>query len=376
MATPRDVIIVGAGPAGVGIAATLRQIGVQDVLIIDRYEIGASFIRWPAETRFITPSFYSNPFGPIDLNAVTPDSSLATSSGREHPDGKAYAKYLSEVLLDYQIPTLLYSNVDQVTLLGTGDYRLITSTGETLETKILIWATGEFQFPERYVFSGSELCCHYADISSWQDFKPADYVIIGGYESAVDAAINLLNVGCKVKMLTRSAPWSANYISDPSISLSPYSKERLENALDNPNLEIYEDAEVCDVSKTLDPDGGYLINTSDGRGWVCSERPILCTGFQCGGGARQIRPFFEWNDEGYPHLTKEDASTLFNRLYLVGPQVRHQQSIFCFIYKFRQRFSIVAAAVASQLNLPINANDWTWTSNVSNSCCSGDDCAC
>uniref|UniRef100_UPI001C2FF9A0 NAD(P)-binding domain-containing protein n=1 Tax=Pantoea sp. GbtcB22 TaxID=2824767 RepID=UPI001C2FF9A0 len=62
MSTPRDVIIVGAGPAGVGIAATLRQIGVQDVLIIDRYEIGASFIRWPAETRFIPPSFYSNPF--------------------------------------------------------------------------------------------------------------------------------------------------------------------------------------------------------------------------------------------------------------------------------------------------------------------------
>ncbi|MFD3226496.1 NAD(P)-binding domain-containing protein [Rahnella aceris] len=65
MNKPREVIIVGAGPAGVGIAALLRRIAVQDILIVDSHEAGASFLRWPEETRFITPSFF-----PIHLDKL------------------------------------------------------------------------------------------------------------------------------------------------------------------------------------------------------------------------------------------------------------------------------------------------------------------
>jgi len=53
------VVIVGAGPAGIGVAAALRDAGVTDVAIIDRQGIGASFRRWPMETRLLTPSFPS-----------------------------------------------------------------------------------------------------------------------------------------------------------------------------------------------------------------------------------------------------------------------------------------------------------------------------
>ncbi|WP_257608467.1 NAD(P)-binding domain-containing protein [Klebsiella pneumoniae] len=47
-------------------AALLRRSAIQDILVVDSHEVGASFMRWPEETRFITPSFFSNPFGQPD----------------------------------------------------------------------------------------------------------------------------------------------------------------------------------------------------------------------------------------------------------------------------------------------------------------------
>ena len=52
-----DAVVVGAGAAGVGVGIALRHAGVENFAVIDRHGVGASFDRWPAETRFITPSF-------------------------------------------------------------------------------------------------------------------------------------------------------------------------------------------------------------------------------------------------------------------------------------------------------------------------------
>lgn len=139
----------------------------------------------------------------------------------------------------------------------------------------------------------------------------------------MDAAVNLLENGSSVKMLTRSAPWSASHIADPSISLSPFTRELLNRAMNNPLFEVYEDADVREVVRTSGSSSTYRVHTTNGRTWLTDEVPILATGFQCGGGARQLSAFFEWNDEGYPVLTEEDSSTLFPGLYLVAPYVRH-----------------------------------------------------
>jgi hypothetical protein len=53
--------------------------------------------------------------------------------------------------------------------------------------------------------------------------------------------------------------------------------------------------------------------------------------------------------EGAPLLNKLDESTTTPGLFLVGPAVRHGDLSFCFVYKFRQRFGIVADAIAKAL---------------------------
>ena len=46
-----DVVVVGGGPAGIGVAVALRAAGVDDVLVLERGAIGESFRKWPTEAR-------------------------------------------------------------------------------------------------------------------------------------------------------------------------------------------------------------------------------------------------------------------------------------------------------------------------------------
>ena len=78
-----DVLIVGAGPAGLGCAAALRHCGIGNMALVDLRGVGASFEAWPAQMRMISPSFHSNPFGQADLNAITPHTSHVTGRLRQ-----------------------------------------------------------------------------------------------------------------------------------------------------------------------------------------------------------------------------------------------------------------------------------------------------
>ena len=46
-----DVVIVGAGAAGVGIASMLKDFGVEKMVVLERDEVGATFDKWPKEMR-------------------------------------------------------------------------------------------------------------------------------------------------------------------------------------------------------------------------------------------------------------------------------------------------------------------------------------
>ena len=66
-----DVIIVGAGAAGIGVGIAIVHAGIESLLIVDRETVGHSFSSWPDETRFITPSFPSNSIGTVSYTHLT-----------------------------------------------------------------------------------------------------------------------------------------------------------------------------------------------------------------------------------------------------------------------------------------------------------------
>ncbi|MCY4616146.1 MAG: NAD(P)-binding domain-containing protein [Chloroflexi bacterium] len=340
-----EVAIVGAGAAGLGCAAALKDFGVEDFVILDRHEVGASFRRWPREMRFITPSFTSNAFGLLDLNAIVPGTSPAFSLDREHPSGSAYAQYLEAVVEYYELEVESGVDVCSIAREGDGTFTL-TTNDQPVRARHLIWAAGEFQYPERHSFMGSDCCCHSAEVGTWRELDGDRFMVIGGYESAADAAVSLVQLQKNVTVLARTATWMSDD-PDPSLSLSPYTRERLAWAHTTGSVDLVGDVEVTSVREDGD---AWVVRASDGREWASETRPILATGFA--GSLSHLDGMLEYDEAGAVVLTEEaDESTLVPGLFIAGPMVEHRGVNFCFIYKFRQRFAVVADAIAQRLGM-------------------------
>jgi thioredoxin reductase len=342
-----EVAIVGAGAAGLGCAAALKEFGVvdDDMIILDRHEVGASFRRWPQEMRFITPSFTSNAFGLLDLNAIVPGTSPAYSLDREHPSGTAYAMYLDKVAELYELKVKPGIDICSVEVEDNGTFTL-TTNDRPVRARHVIWAAGEFQYPNRNSFLGAESCCHSSDVRTWQDLEGDHFTVIGGYESAADATVSLVQLQKSVTVLARDATWTSDH-PDPSVSLTPFSRERLAWADSKGSVDLFGDADITSVREDGDT---WVAHASDGREWASETRPILATGFE--GSLSHLDGLIEYDEDGALVVTEEaDESTLVPGLFISGPILEHRGVNFCFIYKFRQRFAVVADAIAQRLGM-------------------------
>lgn len=348
MSSVFDVLIVGAGPAGLGTGVALKKMGLRNFAILERFEVGASFRRWPCEMRMITPSFNGNSFGCLDLNAIAPFTSPAYSLKTEHPDGNAYADYLLRVSEYFQLPVLTAIDVESIQVDRSRLFHVQTSQGDWW-ARFVIWAAGEYQYPRLHTFDGSDLCLHNSFVRTWEKIPGKHIVVIGGYESGIDAAIHLVRSGKTVEVLERSDVWEADG-QDPSTALSPYTLDRLREVIPSGRLKFIGGVTVENVFRS---NGKYSVKTADGTAFYSDSPPILATGFHSS--AILIKEHFYWRMDGMPELNDVDESTKTAGLFLVGPSVRQSEIIFCFIYKFRQRFAVVARAIGERLNFDSTA---------------------
>jgi cation diffusion facilitator CzcD-associated flavoprotein CzcO len=367
-----DVVVVGAGAAGVGVGVALRHAGIEDLLLLDRHGVGASFGRWPTEMRFITPSFATNSIGMLDINSVAIGSSPAFSLQVEHPSGREYAEYLRVVAQHFELPVRVGTDVLSI---AVSDGGLLVDTSEgPLWARFVIWAAGEFQYPQTAPFPGGELCRHNATVDSWKSIDGKDVIVIGGYESGIDAAIHLARLGKKVTVLDRGdpPPWE-NESSDPSSSLSTFTVERMRDKEIVRRINLVAGAAVFEVRRE---GRGYRVLCTNGRDFSTKSPPILANGFR--GSTSLVADLFERREDGYPLLSGQDESTITAGLFLCGPMVRHENHVFCFIFKFRQRFAVVAKTVADRLGLPAEQLEVyrQWGMYLDDLSCCGEECAC
>jgi thioredoxin reductase (NADPH) len=187
------VAIVGAGPIGLEIAVALQRAGIQ-YLHLEAKQIGYTVSWFAPQTRF----FSSNERIAIaGVPLVTPDQSKAT---REQ-----YLAYLRAIVQQFHLKLNTYEPLANIHRQDGGFALLTSSPGgkRTYFCKKLIFATGGTDRPRRLNIPGDNLphVSHYfQDPHTYFDRK---LLIIGGKNSAVEAALRSHHAGAHVSISYR-----------------------------------------------------------------------------------------------------------------------------------------------------------------------------
>ncbi|MGM0675026.1 MAG: NAD(P)-binding domain-containing protein [Spirochaetota bacterium] len=191
-----DTILIGAGPIGIEMAAVLKRAGYS-YLHLEAGTVGEAIRHWPRFTRFFSsPEWISIAGIPIQ----TPDQSI--------PTGEEYLAYLRHIVETLDLDIHTYEPVIE-TRGEHGNFTVLTRdlAGNTNEYrgKTIILATGDLNRPRRLNLPGEDLP-HVTHL--WRD--PHEYfqrrlLIVGGRNSAIEAAVRCWRAGARVTLSYRRA---------------------------------------------------------------------------------------------------------------------------------------------------------------------------
>jgi thioredoxin reductase (NADPH) len=195
MNAPYDVICVGAGPTGLACAIEVKRAGLRP-LVIDKGVLCNSIYHYPVNMVFFTTP---------ELLEI---GDLPFVSAAEKPNRVEALKYYRKCVEHYDLDLRLGEMVTRVEG-SDGDFRVHTKTQdgamEQYEARKLIVATGYYDLPNRLGVPGEDLphVSHY--YTEPHPFWRRDVVVIGGKNSAAEAALDLYRTGARVTLVHRRA---------------------------------------------------------------------------------------------------------------------------------------------------------------------------
>ncbi|WP_231741928.1 NAD(P)-binding domain-containing protein [Stieleria varia] len=187
------VLIVGAGPIGLELSVALHRCAIEH-LVLDAGSIGQTMSWWAPGTRW----FSSNERIAIaGVPLLTPDQGKAT---REQ-----YLTYLRSVVAQFQLPVCTFESVIDVRPDAAGYVVTTRSTaGEnTYRCGAVVLAIGGTDRPRRLGVPGEDLAHVDGYLREPHRYAGRRVVIVGGRNSAVEAALRLHHAGARVTLCHR-----------------------------------------------------------------------------------------------------------------------------------------------------------------------------
>ncbi|MDW8426886.1 MAG: YpdA family putative bacillithiol disulfide reductase [Meiothermus sp.] len=188
-----DLIIVGAGPVGLAAAIEARRAGLQAV-VLEKGTIVNTLYRWPRETVFFSEARN------IEIGGH-PFPSLSPK-----PTRREALQYYRRVAENEALDIRTYTEVTRLCP-EQGAFKVIyrDRAGEgALRSRYVLVATGYYDNPNRLGVPGEALPHVRYGLEETLPYWQQQVVVVGGSNSAVEAALELYRAGARVTVVHRA----------------------------------------------------------------------------------------------------------------------------------------------------------------------------
>ena len=246
------VIIIGAGPIGLATAIALQEQGIQ-AKIIERGCVVNSIFNYPKDMTFFSTSER------LEIGGVP-----FISHGPK-PTRREALEYYRRAAESHDLDIHVYEEVQNIS--GEDFNFTVTTDKDSYKASKIVVATGFYDIAKKMNVPGEELdkVSHYYDEAhayAWQDV-----VVIGGGNSAVDAALETYRTNANVTLVVRY----------PTIkeSVKYWVKPDIENRIKNGEIKACFESEVTEIRQhEVD------IQTPDGLKTIPNDFVLAMTGYK------------------------------------------------------------------------------------------------
>ena len=193
-----DVVVVGAGPAGIAGAAELRRRGLRP-LVLERGDALAA--RWRARYEGLRLNTF-RPFSQL------PGTRLPRTVGR-YASREAFIAYLEDYARTHSLDVRLGVEARRIEQQAHGGWEVVSPDGSFL-SRYVVMATGWDAVPNlpgwavEPSFEGRLM--HAAEVGELGGFRDRRVLVVGGGNSGIDLAGLLVRVGADVTVSMRTPP--------------------------------------------------------------------------------------------------------------------------------------------------------------------------
>ncbi|MBP2240705.1 thioredoxin reductase (NADPH) [Cytobacillus eiseniae] len=222
-----DVIIVGGGPCGLAAAIAMQEINLTP-LIIEKGNIVNAIYNYPTHQTFFSTSEKLE-IGKIPFITV-----------EYKPRRNEALTYYREVVKRRKLNVQAYEKVLKVEKLESQEFLIKTSKQQYVTNHVII-ATGYYDHPNLLNIKGENLPKVFHYFKEAHPYFDKDVVVVGGKNSSVDAALELVKAGARVTVIYRGSEYSP--------SIKPWILPEFDSLIRNQLIKMEFNAHLEEISE-------------------------------------------------------------------------------------------------------------------------------
>jgi thioredoxin reductase (NADPH) len=327
MSSMLDVLIVGAGPAGLAAAIAAKRRGLS-YLVVEKGVLVDALLRFPTDMVFFTTP---------ELLEI---GGIPFVSPYEKPTRQEALRYYRRVTDTFGVDVALQEAVTGLGRFDDGTFEVTSrpAHGESMTrtARGVVIATGAYDLPNRLNIPGEDLphVAHY--YREPHSFYRRRVTIVGGKNSAAEAALEIFRNGGHATLVHRREA-----LGD---SIKYWVKPDIENRIKEGSIPARFNTTVVEITPTH-----VVLEGPAGRSEEAADAVLLMTGYHSD--TALLRMVGAQVDEvfGAPAHDPETFESTVPNLFVVGACVAGQQSGRIFIENGRFHGEVAVRTIADRL---------------------------